>query len=108
MVDFNLISEALQKGRAKDVEALVTQALAENVLAKDILEQGLMSGMSLIGIRFKKNEVFVPEVLIAARAMNAGMKVLKPALVTAGVEARGTVILGTVKGDLHEIGRAHV
>jgi corrinoid protein of di/trimethylamine methyltransferase len=105
MVDFNLISEALQKGRAKDVEAMVTQALAENVVAKDILEQGLMTGMSLIGARFKKNEVFVPEVLIAARAMNAGMKVLKPALVTAGVEARGTVILGTVKGDLHDIGK---
>lgn len=105
MVDLNLISENLQKGRAKDVEALVTQALAENILAKDILEQGMMTGMAIIGEKFKKNEVFVPEVLIAARAMNMGMKVLKPALVSAGVEARGTVIIGTVKGDLHDIGK---
>jgi len=105
MVDFNLISENLQKGRAKDVEALVTQALAENVPAKDILEQGMMTGMAIIGEKFKKNEVFVPEVLIAARAMNMGMKVLKPALVSAGVEARGTVVIGTVKGDLHDIGK---
>ena len=105
MVDFNLISENLQKGRAKDVEALVTLALAENVPAKDILEQGMMTGMAIIGEKFKKNEVFVPEVLIAARAMNMGMKVLKPALVSAGVEARGTVVIGTVKGDLHDIGK---
>jgi corrinoid protein of di/trimethylamine methyltransferase len=105
MVDLKLISENLQKGRAKDVEALVQQALAEKMGAKEILEQGLMSGMSVVGERFKKNEVFVPEVLIAARAMNAGMKVLKPALVSAGVKARGTVVLGTVKGDLHDIGK---
>ena len=105
MVDLKLIAENLQKGRAKDVEALVQQALSENVGAKDILEQGLMSGMSVVGERFKKNEVFVPEVLIAARAMNAGMKILKPFLVSAGVKARGTVVLGTVKGDLHDIGK---
>jgi len=105
MVDLKQISESLQKGRAKDVEALVQQALADKIGAKDILEQGLMSGMSLIGERFKKNEVFVPEVLIAARAMNAGMKVLKPELVSAGVKSRGTVVLGTVKGDLHDIGK---
>lgn len=105
MVDLKLIAENLQKGRAKDVEALVQQALAENIPAKEILELGLMSGMSVVGDRFKKNEVFVPEVLIAARAMNAGMKILKPALVSAGVKARGTVVLGTVKGDLHDIGK---
>ncbi|MFA6506292.1 MAG: corrinoid protein [Treponemataceae bacterium] len=105
MVDLKLISENLQKGRAKDVEALVQQALADKMGAKDILEQGLMAGMAIVGERFKKNEVFVPEVLIAARAMNAGMRVLKPALVSAGVKARGTVILGTVKGDLHDIGK---
>lgn len=105
MVDFSLISENLQKGKAKDVEALVAQAVAENVTAKDILEQGLMAGMAIVGDRFKKNEVFVPEVLIAARAMNAGMKILKPLLASAGVVARGTVVLGTVKGDLHDIGK---
>ncbi|OHE66653.1 MAG: 5-methyltetrahydrofolate--homocysteine methyltransferase [Treponema sp. GWB1_62_6] len=105
MVDLGLVSENLQKGRAKDVEALVAQALSENIGARDILEKGLMAGMSIVGVRFKNNEVFVPEVLIAARAMNAGMRVLKPALVSAGVEARGTVVLGTVKGDLHDIGK---
>ncbi len=105
MVDLNLISENLQKGRAKDVEALVQQALAEKIGAKQILEQGLMAGMAVVGERFKKNEVFVPEVLIAARAMNAGMKVLKPELVSAGVKSKGTVVLGTVKGDLHDIGK---
>ena len=105
MVDFNLISENLQKGKAKDVEALVAQAIADNVNAKDILEQGLMAGMAVIGERFKKNEIFVPEVLIAARAMNAGMKLLKPLLVSSGVKARGTVVIGTVKGDLHDIGK---
>jgi len=105
MVDLNLISENMQKGKAKDVEALVTQALAENIGARDILEKGLMAGMAIVGEKFKKNEVFVPEVLIAARAMNAGMKVLKPALVSAGVEAKGTIVIGTVKGDLHDIGK---
>lgn len=105
MVDLNSVSENLQKGRAKDVEALVQQALADNMSARDILEQGLMAGMAIVGDKFKRNEVFVPEVLIAARAMNAGMKVLKPALVSAGVKARGTVVIGTVKGDLHDIGK---
>jgi len=105
VVDFNLISESLQKGKAKDVEALVSQAVAENVTAKEILEQGLMAGMAVVGERFKKNEIFVPEVLIAARAMNAGMKILKPLLASAGVKARGTVVIGTVKGDLHDIGK---
>lgn len=105
MVDFNLISENLQKGKAKDVEALVQQAVDENVAAKDILEQGLMAGMSVVGERFKKNEIFVPEVLIAARAMKAGVKILRPLLVTAGVQSRGTVVIGTVKGDLHDIGK---
>ena len=105
MVDFNAISENLQKGRAKDVEALVNQAVADKATAKDILEQGLMAGMSVVGERFKKNEIFVPEVLIAARAMNSGMKILKPLLASAGVKARGVVVLGTVKGDLHDIGK---
>jgi corrinoid protein of di/trimethylamine methyltransferase len=105
MVDFNAISENLQKGRAKDVEALVNQAVADKATAKDILEQGLMAGMSVVGERFKKNEIFVPEVLIAARAMNSGMKILKPLLASAGVKARGIVVLGTVKGDLHDIGK---
>lgn len=99
------ISEALQKGRAKQIKALVPQALEEGIAAKQILEEGLMAGMSIIGEKFKNNEVFVPEVLVAARAMNAGAELLKPHLTEAGVESKGKVVLGTVKGDLHDIGK---
>jgi len=99
------ISEALQKGRAKQIKTLVPQALEEGIAAKQILEEGLMAGMSIIGEKFKNNEVFVPEVLVAARAMNAGAELLKPHLTEAGVESKGKVVLGTVKGDLHDIGK---
>ena len=99
------ISEQLQKGKAKDVKALVEQAVAEGISAKNILEEGLLSGMGVIGAKFKNNEVFVPEVLVAARAMNMGAAVLKPLLAEAGVESNGKVCLGTVKGDLHDIGK---
>lgn len=99
------ISENLMKGKAKDVETLVAQAIKDGVPARDILNKGLLSGMGIIGEKFKKNEVYVPEVLIAARAMKAGMEVLKPELVTAGVDPIGTVVVGTVKGDLHDIGK---
>ncbi len=105
MADMNLISENMQKGKAKDVKALVQEAIDGGVAAKTILEEGLMAGMSIIGDKFKRNEVFVPEVLIAARAMNAGMEILKPLLVEAGVKAKGTIVIGTVKGDLHDIGK---
>ena len=101
----NEISEFLQKGRAKNVKALVQQALDEGLDPKQILEEGLLSGMGIIGTKFKNNEVFVPEVLIAARAMNAGVEVLKPHLVSEGVESKGTAVIGTVKGDLHDIGK---
>ncbi len=101
----NQISELLQAGRAPKVKELVEQAINEGVPAKDILEQGLLSGMSIIGEKFKNNEVFVPEVLIAARAMNAGVAVLKPHLAAADVKAKGTAVIGTVKGDLHDIGK---
>ena len=99
------ISDALQKGRAKQVKVLVPQALEEGISAQQILEEGLMAGMSVIGEKFKNNEVFVPEVLVAARAMNAGAELLKPHLTEAGVESKGKVCLGTVKGDLHDIGK---
>ena len=101
----NEISEALQRGRAPKVKELVTQALSEGIAPKNILEEGLLSGMAVIGEKFKNNEVFVPEVLIAARAMNAGVDLLKPYLVSEGVKAKGTVVIGTVKGDLHDIGK---
>ena len=99
------ISEALQKGRAKQVKTLVPQALEEGIPAQQILEEGLLAGMGIIGEKFKNNEVFVPEVLVAARAMNVGAELLKPYLTEAGVEAKGKVCLGTVKGDLHDIGK---
>lgn len=99
------ISENLIKGKAKDVKELVEKAVAEKVKPADILNKGLLSGMSIIGERFKNNEVYVPEVLIAARAMKSGMEVLKPLLAAAGVKPKGTVVIGTVKGDLHDIGK---
>ena len=99
------ISEKLQRGKAKDVAALVTQALELNISPEIILNQGLVSGMNVIGDKFRQNEVFVPEVLVAARAMNAGLKILKPALSGAGVEPLGTAVICTVKGDMHDIGK---
>ena len=99
------VSLALQAGRAPKVKELVQQAVDEGIPAKDVLEPGLLSGMSVVGEKFKNNEVFVPEVLIAARAMNAGVAILNPYLTEAGVEAKGTAVIGTVKGDLHDIGK---
>ena len=99
------ISLKLQAGKAKDVKALVQQAIDEGIPAKQILEEGLLSGMNVIGEKFKNNEVFVPEVLVAARAMNMGVNLIKPLLTEAGVKATGKVCIGTVKGDLHDIGK---
>ncbi len=99
------INEMLQKGRAKNVEELVAQALAEGVSAKEILNGALIAAMMEVGKKFKENQIYVPEVLIAARAMNAGVAVLKPALTKEGVEPVGKAIICTVKGDLHDIGK---
>lgn len=99
------ISELLQKGRAPMVQEKVKSAIDEGIPAQDILEKGLLAGMSIIGEKFKENKVFVPEVLIAARAMNMGVSVLKPYLSEAGVESKGTAVIGTVKGDQHDIGK---
>lgn len=99
------ISSFLQQGRSPKVKELVQQALDEKIAAQDILEKGLLDGMNIVGEKFKNNEVFVPEVLVAARAMNAGVAILKPYLVEAGVESKGTAVIGTVKGDLHDIGK---
>ena len=102
---FEQISAMLQKGKARDVKALVQQAIDAGLPAKDILEQGLIPGMSVIGEKFKNNEVFVPEVLVAARALNMGASLLKPLLAAEGVKASGRVCIGTVQGDLHDIGK---
>ncbi len=99
------ISESLMKGKAKDVKELVSQALEQGEEPGKILNEGLLAGMNVIGARFKANEVYVPEVLIAARAMKAGMEVLQPTLTAAGVEPIGIAVVGTVKGDLHDIGK---
>lgn len=105
MVRMEEISEFLQKGRARNVKQLVEEALSEGTAPGVILEEGLLAGMGVIGEKFKNNEVFVPEVLIAARALNAGLDILRPKLAESGVEAKGTAVIGTVKGDLHDIGK---
>jgi len=102
---FQEIQDALLKGSKADVEALVDKALAEGVPAERILNEGLIPGMEALGVLFKNNEVFIPEVLVAARAMNAGLTKLEPVLVRDKVKPRGVVVIGTAKGDLHDIGK---
>ena len=99
------ISENLQKGKTPIVKEKVQQAIDEGIDAGVILTEGLLSGMSVIGEKFKNNEIYVPEVLVAARAMNAGTQILKPLLAQKGVAATGKVCIGTVQGDLHDIGK---
>ncbi len=105
MADLQGLAEALTKGDRNKVKELTQQALDEGVPPKQILDEGLIAGMEVVGDRFKKNEVYVPEVLIAARAMKTAMEILEPKLTAAGVEPLGTVVIGTVKGDLHDIGK---
>ena len=99
------LSLKMQAGKVKDVKALTTQALEEKIPAAEILNDGLLSGMSVIGEKFKTNEVYVPEVLIAARAMKAGMELLKPYLTDANAKPLGKACIGTVYGDQHDIGK---
>ena len=99
------ISEALIQGNANKVKDLTQKGLDEGLRPGQIIQEGLISGMMIIGERFKKNEVYVPEVLIAARAMHAGLDIVKPLLTEGEVTELGTVIIGTVKGDLHDIGK---
>jgi corrinoid protein of di/trimethylamine methyltransferase len=101
----NEISTKLQQGNAKAVKELVQKAIDEGMDVNNILDDGLLKGMNVIGVMFKNDEVYVPDVLIAARAMNAGAALLKPLLISSGVKARGKVVLGTVKGDSHDIGK---
>ncbi len=101
----NEISQNLQCGKAKVVKELVQKAIDEGISAESILKEGLLDGMGVIGEKFKNDEVYVPDVLIAARAMSAGSELLKPLLASSGVKATGKVVLGTVAGDLHDIGK---
>ena len=105
MADLEALKDAVIKGDQDKAKQITEAALAESVDPEKILNEGLIAGMNIIGAAFKKNEVYVPEVLIAARAMKNAMVVLEPKLVEAGVEPLGTVAIGTVKGDLHDIGK---
>ena len=107
MADYALMNQSLYEGKAKDVEQMTTDALAEGLDVNEVLNQGLIAGMSVVGEDFKHNILYVPQVLIAARAMKAGMAILKPLLEAAaeGQQSKGTIVVGTVKGDLHDIGK---
>ena len=99
------IRDNIISGRAKAVTALITQALEEGIPASVILNDGLLEGMGTVGERFKNDEIFVPEVLISARAMNKGIEILKPYLSEGDTGAKGTAVIGTVRGDMHDIGK---
>ncbi|MGB3087931.1 MAG: corrinoid protein [Phycisphaerae bacterium] len=105
MADLEGLAQALEKGDRDTVVKLVREALDEGASAEEILNKGLIVGMDSIGRKFKANEVYVPEVLIAARAMAGGMKILEPILAETGFKPRGKVVIGTVKQDLHDIGK---
>jgi 5-methyltetrahydrofolate--homocysteine methyltransferase len=105
MVDLQQLAQHLIDGHADDVSRLVREALAEGVPPETILENGMIAGMTVVGIRFRNNEIFVPEVLVSARAMKAGMAHLEPILSACGIPPVGTFVIGTVKGDIHDIGK---
>jgi 5-methyltetrahydrofolate--homocysteine methyltransferase len=107
MIDYALMNQCLYEGKAKEVEEMTRQALAEGRPVQQILTDGLIAGMSVVGEDFKHNILYVPEVLIAARAMKAGMAVLKPLLTArdSGTKPAGILLMGTVRGDLHDIGK---
>ena len=105
MVDLSKVRDALVNGKADEVRDMVKKALDEGQEVEKVLNEGLIAGMNVVGEKFKRNEFYVPEMLIAARAMKAGMEVLRPILVQKDVKPLGTVVLGTVRGDLHDIGK---
>jgi 5-methyltetrahydrofolate--homocysteine methyltransferase len=99
------IADEIVKGQADSVKELVNRALSEKISAEDILNNGLVAGMNVVSEKFKNNEFFIPEVLVSARAMTAGLNIINPLLAEANVKAKGKVVIGTVKGDLHDIGK---
>jgi 5-methyltetrahydrofolate--homocysteine methyltransferase len=105
MADLKALADAIIKGDQNTAVAITKAALSEGVTAKDILDNGLIAGMDVVGVRFKRNEVYIPEVLISARAMKSATELLEPELVKAGVEPIGKFMIGTVMGDLHDIGK---
>jgi 5-methyltetrahydrofolate--homocysteine methyltransferase len=105
MADLQKIADAVIAGNREEVAQLTKAAVDEGVSPSDVITQGLIAGMAVVGTKFKANEFYVPEVLIAARAMHAGMDIVKPLLAETGAKPRGVVVIGTVKGDLHDIGK---
>jgi 5-methyltetrahydrofolate--homocysteine methyltransferase len=105
MADLKALSEAIIKGDQAKALEITKAAISEGLSPEDILNKGLIAGMDTIGVRFKNNEVYIPEVLIAARAMKSALEVLEPKLIEAGVEPVGKAVMGTVQGDLHDIGK---
>ncbi len=105
MADLKALAEAVIKGDPNTAVTITKQAIAEKMPAGDVLKDGLIAGMDVVGVRFKSNEIYIPEVLIAARAMKMAMQVLEPELVKAGVKPIGKFVVGTVQGDLHDIGK---
>jgi 5-methyltetrahydrofolate--homocysteine methyltransferase len=104
-LDWKEIKDAIFSGNIAYTPELVKQAISEGESPEDILEKGLIAGMAEVGVKFRTNEIFVPEVLIAAKAMHAALDVLEPLLADTGVKPKATVVVGTVKGDLHDIGK---
>lgn len=105
---FEQIADEVQKGNSDSVEELVKGALSKEISVEKILNKGLVEGMNTVSEKFKNNEIFIPEVLISAKAMNCGLEIIKPLLIEAKVKSRGKVVIGTVKGDLHDIGKSIV
>ena len=99
------ITSALQKGEPEAVEKLSRQALKDNILPEQILNEGFIPGMDVVGENFRNHEIFLPDVLLAAKAMNAGMEILRPLLIKKDIPSRGKIVIGTVLGDLHDIGK---
>jgi len=95
----------LEKGDSSSLKGSIKKALSQNIRAEEILESGLIKGMDAVGIKFKKNEIFIPEVLIATRAMKAGMDIIKPLLAYTKNKYKAKIVMGTVKGDFHDIGK---
>jgi len=105
MADFEKLSESVIKGEEEKVKELVQELIDEGLEPSEIINQGLISGMNVVGKRFKAGDMFVPEVLLSARSMKGGMELVKPLLVEGDMEEAGKVLLGTVEGDLHDIGK---
>ena len=105
MVDYERMRETVLTGKVEDISGLVKKALEQGANPQDVIGQGLIAGMDEVGVRFKNGDMFIPEVLVSAKTMHKGMEILRPLLTKEGARSMGTVVLGTVKGDLHDIGK---